>query len=178
MFFDYRFWHFLTRPFELASQLQTGTMRHFNRRLYLVFLAGIVLFVLREAWGMGTETLTSLMSDNDDDRLHNRKIRISCRHSTLVNPIHSISYFWNRMDFIDTYKNPISAAGPAASAHRGRTSYGKGDHIHRLCIARRFRQPFIPIIRSACRYSYGELVSNPVFEPIDNYKRTDHHIAI
>ena len=62
MFFDYRFWHFLTRPFELASQLQTGTMRHFNRSLYLVFLAGIVLFVLREAWGMGTETLTSLMS--------------------------------------------------------------------------------------------------------------------
>ena len=62
MFFDYRFWHFLTRPYELAAQLQTGTMRHFNKRLYIVFLTGIALFVLREIWGMGTETLTSLMT--------------------------------------------------------------------------------------------------------------------
>lgn len=62
MFFDYRFWHFLTRPFELASHLQTSTMRHFNKRLYIVFLTGIALFVLREVWGMGTETLTSLMT--------------------------------------------------------------------------------------------------------------------
>lgn len=62
MFFDYRFWHFLTRPYELATQLQTGTMRHFNRRLLIVFLAGIALFALREIWGMGTEALTSLMT--------------------------------------------------------------------------------------------------------------------
>lgn len=62
MFFDYRFWHFLTRPYELASQLQTGTMRHFNRRLLIVFLAGIALFALRETWGMGTEALTPLMT--------------------------------------------------------------------------------------------------------------------
>ncbi|MGN7385563.1 hypothetical protein [Sporosarcina sp. SAFN-015] len=62
MFFDYRFWHFLTRPYELASQLQTGTMRHFNKRLFIVFLAGIILFAIREIWGMGTEALTSLMT--------------------------------------------------------------------------------------------------------------------
>lgn len=62
MFFIYRFWHFLTRPYELAVQLQTGTMRHFNRRLLIVFLAGIVLFTLRETWGMGTEALTSLLA--------------------------------------------------------------------------------------------------------------------
>ncbi|MCM3744143.1 hypothetical protein M3193_08310 [Sporosarcina luteola] len=62
MFFQYRFWHFLTRPYELASQLQTGTMRNFNRRLLLVFLAGIALFALREIWGMGTEALTSVMA--------------------------------------------------------------------------------------------------------------------
>ncbi|WP_262174312.1 hypothetical protein [Saccharococcus sp. Marseille-Q5394] len=62
MFFEYRFWHFLTRPYELATQLQTGTMRHFNRRLLLVFLAGIALFALREIWGMGTEALTSVMT--------------------------------------------------------------------------------------------------------------------
>ncbi|MFS0690440.1 hypothetical protein AB1K89_14495 [Sporosarcina sp. 179-K 8C2 HS] len=62
MFFDYRFWHFLTRPYDLASQMQTGTMRHFNRRLLIVFLAGIAIFLLRETWGMGTEALTSLMT--------------------------------------------------------------------------------------------------------------------
>ncbi|MFC5604851.1 hypothetical protein [Sporosarcina koreensis] len=62
MFFEYRFWHFLTRPNELASQLQTGTMRHFNRRLLLIFLAGIALFALREFWGMGTEAFTSLLT--------------------------------------------------------------------------------------------------------------------
>ncbi|MCM3636509.1 hypothetical protein M3152_02165 [Sporosarcina luteola] len=65
MFFEYRFWHFLTRPYELATQLQTGTMRHFNRRLLLVFLAGIALFALREIWGMGTEALTSVMTTTD-----------------------------------------------------------------------------------------------------------------
>jgi hypothetical protein len=52
----------LTRPNELASQLQTGTMRHFNKRLFIVFLAGIVLFASREIWGMGTDALTSLMT--------------------------------------------------------------------------------------------------------------------
>ncbi|MCG7343938.1 hypothetical protein MHZ92_07325 [Sporosarcina sp. ACRSL] len=62
MFFDYRFWHFLTRPNELASQLQTATMRYFNKRLLIVFLTGIVLFALREIWGMGTEGLTSLLT--------------------------------------------------------------------------------------------------------------------
>lgn len=63
MFFNYRFWHFITRPFELAAQLQAGTMRNFNRRLLIVFLAGIALFALREIWGMGTEALSSLLME-------------------------------------------------------------------------------------------------------------------
>lgn len=62
MFFEYRFWHFLTRPDELASNLQTSTMRHFNKRLLVVILAGIVLFALRNMWGMNTEGLTSLLT--------------------------------------------------------------------------------------------------------------------
>ncbi|WP_239430955.1 hypothetical protein [Sporosarcina sp. ACRSL] len=52
----------MTRPNELASQLQTATMRYFNKRLLIVFLTGIVLFALREIWGMGTEGLTSLLT--------------------------------------------------------------------------------------------------------------------
>lgn len=62
MFFEYRFWHFLTKPDELASNLQTSTMRHFNKRLLVVILAGVVLFALRNMWGMNTEDLTSLLT--------------------------------------------------------------------------------------------------------------------
>lgn len=61
MFFEYRFWHYLTRPDELALNLQNSTMRNFTQRLVIVLLTGIVLFSLRNIWGMNTETLTSLM---------------------------------------------------------------------------------------------------------------------
>lgn len=62
MFFDYRFWHYLTRPYDLATHLQTGTMRNFHKRLYIVFLTGIILFAIRNSWGMNTEALTALMT--------------------------------------------------------------------------------------------------------------------
>ncbi|MDN4605970.1 hypothetical protein [Sporosarcina highlanderae] len=51
----------MTKPDELALNLQTGTMRNFTRRLIIVLLTGILLFSLRNIWGMNTETLTSLM---------------------------------------------------------------------------------------------------------------------
>ncbi|WP_381426386.1 hypothetical protein [Sporosarcina thermotolerans] len=51
----------MTRSDELASNLQTGKMRNFTRRLIIVLVTGIILFSLRNIWGMNTETLTSLM---------------------------------------------------------------------------------------------------------------------
>ena len=178
MFFDYRFWHFLTRPFELASQLQTGTMRHFNRRLYLVFLAGIIVFVLREAWGMGTETLTSLMSTmSTTDYIIARYASLA---GTLLWSILYIAFHVFGIAWILSIltKIPYRQLVPLQVLIAGVLLMEKAIIFIVFCIARRFSQPFIPIIRSTCRYSYGELVSNLVFEPINNYKRTDHHVAI
>ena len=62
MFFDFKFWQFLTNPYKLADQLQNSKMRGFKRRFLLVFLIGVLLFALRDVWGMNTESITSLLS--------------------------------------------------------------------------------------------------------------------
>ena len=62
MFFDYRFWHYVTRPHDLATDIQTGEMRQFNRRLAILFITGLILFALRSLWGMHTESLTALLT--------------------------------------------------------------------------------------------------------------------
>lgn len=62
MFFDYRFWHYVTRPHDLAADLQTSEMRQFNKRLGILFILGIILFALRSLWGMNTESLTALLT--------------------------------------------------------------------------------------------------------------------
>lgn len=62
MFFDFKFWRFLTEPQQLASRLQTSEMRGFNIRVAVVLLIGILLFSFRELWGMGTESITPLLT--------------------------------------------------------------------------------------------------------------------
>ncbi|MFD1929341.1 hypothetical protein ACFSFY_14965 [Sporosarcina siberiensis] len=62
MFFNFKYWHFLTNPQFLAEQLKKNAMRGFNARVYAVFLIGLVLFMARELWGMNTETLTPLLT--------------------------------------------------------------------------------------------------------------------
>lgn len=62
MVFDFKFWQFLTNPHRLAVQQQTSTMRGFKKRVAAVLLIGILLFAIREIWGMNTESLTSLLS--------------------------------------------------------------------------------------------------------------------
>ncbi|QTD40788.1 hypothetical protein [Sporosarcina sp. Te-1] len=62
MFFDFKFWHHLTRPHELALSLQTATMRKYDIRVFFVFLAGLLIFTCRSIWGMGTESLTPLLA--------------------------------------------------------------------------------------------------------------------
>jgi len=62
MFFNFKYWHFLTNPQFLAEQLKTSSMREFKVRVYAVFLIGMVIFVARELWGMNTETLTPLLT--------------------------------------------------------------------------------------------------------------------
>ena len=62
MFFNFTFRHYLTNPHHLAEQLQTASMRGFKSRIILVFLTGLLLFGVRSWWGMGTESLTSLLT--------------------------------------------------------------------------------------------------------------------
>ncbi len=61
MFFDFKFWHFLTNPRQLAIQLQTSEIRGFKKRV-LVSYFGVVLFAIREIWGMSTESITALLA--------------------------------------------------------------------------------------------------------------------
>src|SRR5690554_1540871 len=62
MFFNFRFWHFLTNPYRLAEQLNISSIRGFRIRVFFVFLMGVVFFATRELWGMNTETITPLLS--------------------------------------------------------------------------------------------------------------------
>lgn len=62
MFFEFKFWHFLSNPRNLAEQSQTLSMRGFEKRALAVFLIGIILFAIRDLWGMGTHTITSLLT--------------------------------------------------------------------------------------------------------------------
>lgn len=62
MFFNFTFRHFLTNPDRLAAQLETSTMQGFRKRIVFVFLLGIALFAIRNWWGMGTESLTPLLT--------------------------------------------------------------------------------------------------------------------
>lgn len=62
MFVNFKFRHFLTNPDDLAEQLKSSSLRGFRIRVVMVFLIGVVLFAIRELWGMRTETITPLLS--------------------------------------------------------------------------------------------------------------------
>jgi len=62
MFFNFTFRHYLTKPHDLAAQLQSSSMRGFKKRVLFVFLLGVILFGLQNWWGMGTESLTVLLT--------------------------------------------------------------------------------------------------------------------
>ncbi|MBB4823219.1 hypothetical protein HNO89_000437 [Sporosarcina luteola] len=62
MFFEFKFWHHLTRPHELALSLQTAAMRKYEIRVFFVFLAGLLIFACKDIWGMGTDSLTPLLA--------------------------------------------------------------------------------------------------------------------
>ncbi len=62
MIFDFRFWHYFTRHGELIHNLQNGEMRQFNKRLGWILSFGILIFALREIWGMNTASLTPYLA--------------------------------------------------------------------------------------------------------------------
>ncbi|MDN7244731.1 hypothetical protein ACSFXN_01375 [Planococcus sp. 1R117A] len=63
MIFDFKFWHYFTRQGELIHNLQENEMRKFNQRLAWIFALGVLLFALREIWGMNTTSLTPYLTE-------------------------------------------------------------------------------------------------------------------
>ncbi|PSL40651.1 hypothetical protein B0H99_104113 [Planomicrobium soli] len=62
MIFDFRFWHYFGRQGELIHNLQNTEVRNFNRRLAWILALGVLVFALREIWGMNTASLTPLFA--------------------------------------------------------------------------------------------------------------------
>ncbi len=62
MFFNFSFWRYVTNPSQLAIDHQSSAMRGFNLRIVLLFLSGIVLYALRDIWGMTTESLSPMLA--------------------------------------------------------------------------------------------------------------------
>ncbi|MEK4484634.1 hypothetical protein MHH81_03450 [Psychrobacillus sp. FSL H8-0484] len=67
MFFEFRFWKYLFSQNDLIVSLKDSTMRHFEKRVWFVALCGVILFALRDMWGMHTEDLTSIFVNGYDD---------------------------------------------------------------------------------------------------------------
>lgn len=59
MIFDFRFWRYFSRQQALIDNLANAQMRDFKTRVWMVGLLGLLLFAVREFWGMNTENLTS-----------------------------------------------------------------------------------------------------------------------
>jgi hypothetical protein len=67
MFFEFRFWRNLFNQNELIESLNNTPMRHFERRVWFVAFLGILLYALRDIWGMNTEALTSIFVNGYGD---------------------------------------------------------------------------------------------------------------
>ncbi|WP_033541591.1 hypothetical protein [Planococcus sp. CAU13] len=67
MIFDFKFWHYFVRQGQLIHNLDNSEMRYFNKRLAWLFALGVLLFALREIWGMNTATLTPYLVIGDMD---------------------------------------------------------------------------------------------------------------
>ncbi|WP_422123989.1 hypothetical protein DHX103_04030 [Planococcus sp. X10-3] len=67
MIFDFKFWHYFARQGQLIHNLENSEMRFFNKRLGWIFALGILLFALREIWGMNTSSLTPYLVAGDFD---------------------------------------------------------------------------------------------------------------
>lgn len=62
MIFDFKFWHYFARQGDLIHNLHETTMQKFNQRLAWIFAFGLLLFAVREIWGMNTASLTPYLA--------------------------------------------------------------------------------------------------------------------
>ncbi|GKV66247.1 MULTISPECIES: hypothetical protein [Sporosarcina] len=67
MYSTYGYWRSLVYPDRLAGELGQGAVAGFKRRVFGVFILGIILFILRDMWGMNTETMTYILANGTVD---------------------------------------------------------------------------------------------------------------
>ncbi|MDM5246453.1 hypothetical protein [Lysinibacillus sp. G4S2] len=74
MFYQYKFWHSLTHPTNFTQAVEQGEIRGYKKRSFTVFLLFMILFVIREYWGMGTESLTTLFASNNPNEYYTARL--------------------------------------------------------------------------------------------------------
>ncbi|WP_261384257.1 hypothetical protein [Planococcus sp. CPCC 101016] len=62
MISDFRFWHFFPRQGQLIHNIQHTEMRNINKRIACIIAIGLLVFAIREIWGMNTDSLTPLLA--------------------------------------------------------------------------------------------------------------------
>ena len=67
MIFDFSFWRYAFNQQALIHNLKEAEMRKFRSRLIWILAAGILVFAIRELWGIGTASLTPLLAAGDWD---------------------------------------------------------------------------------------------------------------
>ena len=67
MIFDFRFWRYLANQQELIGNLSSSTMRDFKKRVWLVGILGLLLFIMQELWGMNTQHITAVYAFDGND---------------------------------------------------------------------------------------------------------------
>lgn len=72
MVYHFKFWHSLLNPSSLTYALEHRDeyekVRGYRLSFWLVFFSTILLFALRNIWGMNTSSLTSIFATGFDDR--------------------------------------------------------------------------------------------------------------
>ncbi len=74
MFYHYKFWHSLTHPVTFTQAVEGGEIRGYKKRSLTVFMLFILLFAVREFWGMGTDSLTTLFAMNNQDEYYTARL--------------------------------------------------------------------------------------------------------
>ena len=72
MTYIYQFWHTLKNPSSLTylveKEEEHGVLQGYKKTVFIVLLLSVLLFVLRDFWGMYTERLTVLIGEGLIDR--------------------------------------------------------------------------------------------------------------
>lgn len=68
MFFEFRFWKYLFNRNDLIASLKNdATMRDFQSRVWFVAIFGVLLYAMRDIWGLHTEELTAIFVNGFED---------------------------------------------------------------------------------------------------------------